>query len=200
MPHSYPSDNLPILELHIMHDQLILGADLQDRDFLYRVLSNKYNVENYVQQFAWSANVINLLFRCLAILDTDENNQLLVSNILHLIYSHCSGMLNQEARIFVANYTGKNPEELSSTTTIPNIGLYFSESAKRQRIEPSESKENGINHPDLESRCIKRHPSDTTITSRAKRQKGKPFHPSEKRRVPTPASHRSQQARKRTRI
>lgn len=196
------SFTLPIIELHTMHDQLILAAATKDSVFLYQVLNNQSNVENFVQQFGRSASVINLLFSCVEILDNDQNNQTLITNILRLIYSHCRNMLDHQLTIRIINYIGMDPQELSYSKPNENIGLYYSEGAKRQRLEPSESgsSENSMDHSNTESGFMKKHQSDAReITPLAKRQRCQANAPHQKRKEPLQNSSTVQQSGKKIR-
>lgn len=195
------SENLPILELHIFHDQLILGSVDNDRIYLSELLNNAVNVKNYIQQYVpGNPQAINLLFKCLEILNNDEHSQQLISNILSLIYVHCYNQLNQNAKNFIANYTGLNDFQLNILMQSANFTLYYSEGIKRQRLEfEQDQKENNFQHSN--GQVSKKHELDANESSSlAKRQKLKPSSYSYKRDAPLEDNLQVEHASKRTRL
>lgn len=187
MTYPFDSNNLPIVDLHIFHDQLMLGAAVNDVAYLHHVLSNSVNVENYIQIYAQSKpQAIELLFQSLRILDGQNNSQQLISNILHLVYSHYHHQLSQTMKTIISDYTGLNEDQLNTMVQELNLPFYYSDGIKRQRFEPEQDKkENGSQNVNSEVYTSKKHELDLAENSLAKRQRVKPLSPPNKRDVPS---------------
>ncbi len=193
MPYSSRSENLPILDLQLISDQLTLGNELRDTNYLYQVLSNNVNVENFIQLYAQSnAHAINLLFKSLEILNEHEKLRECIPNILCLIYAHCYDKLTQQAEHFIVNYTGMNQEELNSLIQPSYFISYYSEGIKRQRIKPRlNDKENAESEFD----SSKKHERDPTELNPAKRQKLNLMSQANKRVAVIPTANASKRIR-----
>lgn len=159
-----------------MYDQLIVGESCYDIPYLYGILKNEGNIEYFIQQSSLFPNVINLLFRCLKHLDGCETSRHIVSNILCLIYTHCSERLTIETKRFISNYTSMSEDELNDHL-INARSIYFSEGAKRQKLDPTlhNNAENNEQHSHAENQNHKR-PNvmiGNAVSSAAKRQRGR---------------------------
>lgn len=193
--------NLPLCELQIMHDQLILGEGTHDIDYIYHVLNSEVNVENYIRLSTQSSNAIGLLFKCLKLLNENEHAHNVVSNVLRLIYSYCSSQLNQDTKDFIVHYTGLNDLELRNTAQSTDPILYYSDGIKRQKLEARQNNENKDQSYQPEVFFTKKHQlDDGADTSRAKRQRLKSASHSFKRDVPLEDHMAVENASKRKRI
>ncbi len=202
MMYAFNSGNQPVLDLDlkVMHDQLLLAAGSNDIQCLYSILINEENVENYIQLSAQNPTTINLLFQCLSILDNLEHTQPLITKILGHIYTYCGEHLDWNAKAFIARYTGMNEEQLNNLLHTSNCLFYYSDGAKRQKLEPYLNKENKTELADTQAIFSKKHELDPgEPSSLAKRQRVKPSPPSHKREVPFESSISVEQASKRKR-
>lgn len=202
MMNAFNSSNQPILDLDlkVMHDQLLLAAGSNDIQFLYNILTNEANVENYIQLSAQNPTTINLLFQCLSILDNLEHTQLLITRILGHIYTYCGEYLDCNAKAFIARYTEMNEEQLNSLLHTSNYLFYYSEGAKRQKLEPYLNKENESELADAKVIFTKKHDLDPgELCSLAKRQRVKLPPPAHKREVPFESRISGEHASKRKR-
>lgn len=203
MPATVSANNLPILDLdlHIMHNQLILGAGMNDSAYLLSILKNDANVEYFIQQSAKSSNTINLLFRCLEILHGQKDINYLISNILLKIYCYCREQLDQNAKIFISNYSGLTEKELNELIIQTNGIHYYSDGVKRQRLEPFLNQENGSENSLNDDIAIKKHRMDANEPgSLSKRQRLKSPPPLHKRAEPLGNQQRIENTCKRKRF
>lgn len=187
MIYAFNSSSQPILELDLqsMHDQLLFAVGSNDVVYLYNILKNEANVENFIQLSAQNPTTINLLFRCLSILGDLEYSKPLIINILGHIYTYCGEHLDWNAKAFIAHYTGMSGEQLNNLIHRSNCLFYYSDGAKRQKMEPYLTKENETEFSDTPAIFSKKHELDPgEPSSLAKRQRVEPLLPAHKREVP----------------
>lgn len=203
MPVTFNTDNLPLLELdiHTMHNQLILGAGMNDAAYLLSILKNDANVEYFIQQSAKLSNTINLLFRCLEILHSHKDTKFLISNILLKIYCYWREQLDQNAKMFILNYSRLTEKELNELIIQTNGIHYYSDGVKRQKLEPFLNQENGTENSQNDDIAIKKHRIDPNEPgSLSKRQRLKSPPPSHKRDEPLGNQQRIENTSKRKRF